>query len=105
MLKSNEKAPEVPQEAFDMCIGGQEVTIVDPTLRASMKQAEQSHGIHKVEWKCLDFSSGDDSGYEGLDSEGVVDTSESDDNDEIVITNTPGRRVRAAPFYKEVLPG
>ena len=60
-----------------MCIGGPEVTTVDPKLRATRKQAEQSHGIHKVEWKCLDVNSGNDSGYEGLETSGWKSPMES----------------------------
>ena len=86
-------------------MSGQEVTIVDPALCDSMKDAKQSFGIHKVEWKAIEDNSGDDSGYEGLDSEGVVDTSDTDEDDVVLVANTPNCRTRAAPFFHEFVSG
>ena len=36
LLKDGDQVPEVPQEALDICMNGQEVTIVDSALRDSM---------------------------------------------------------------------
>ena len=58
-----------------------------------------------MEWKAVEDNSGDDSGYEGLDSEGVVDTSDTDEDEVVLVANTPNRRTRAAPFFHEVVPG
>ena len=60
LLKDGDQVPEVPQEALDICPSRQEVTIVDPALRDSMKDEEQSFGSHKVEWKAIEDNSGDD---------------------------------------------
>ena len=55
--------------------------------------------------KAIEDNSGDDSGYEGLDSEGVADTSDTHGDDVVLVANTPNRRTRAAPFFHEIVPG
>ena len=57
LLRDGDQVPVVPQEALDICSGGQEVTIVDPILRESMRDAKQPFGIHKVEWKAIEDNS------------------------------------------------
>ena len=37
--------------------------------------------------------------------DGVVDTSDSDEDEVVSVANTPNRRTRAAPFFHEVVPG
>ena len=101
LTKKGQQPPQVPQEVMDICVAGDEVTLANPTLRAELTGLNRSNGIHSVSWQDM------------REQETVNETEDSSvSSDELSVAEVmkadalPDRnRMRAAPFYNELMPG
>ena len=100
------KPPIVTEEVLALCASGQEVTLADPILRATLKEESLPvHGVHKVKWdleiqeESEDDNASTDEGY----NDRIVSDLDSDmdpyfDTLHTCVNVHDNNRTRAAPF-------
>ena len=102
--------PDLDKAAYDICQKGEEVTVNDEKIRATLKPCETSHGVHTVGWDEANDSDSmpqmeesSENGRAGEPSE--TETESESDVDNYLQQVAQRARMRAAPFYKDGLPG